>query len=226
LEQRPVSELPNEFLARCLSTEKVNAKLAGTYFQRFEMIFFVDSERMLNITPLTPGKLKTLTGASFLLQDNILQLPLCSGSEGNLNWINRNLPEGEIERSRQEIENLEHSKTEIQMKKNMEAFSLKQIPEDIYDRSADSGTLDSENIGRLGIYRGVLAFINPDKRVFVSWYTPDKQETLEECGYNTDGRLPIKVPYAMPETVQREWLMKNLPEPDEEELISVDENAE
>ena len=108
----------------------------------------------------------------------------------------------------------------------MELYSLKPIPEDIYKRSVDSDVLDKDNIGRIGVYRGVLAFVNPDERVYISWYTPDKQELLETKGYKMEGRLPIKVPHAMPDPKERIWLLKNLPEPDEEELFSVNENAE
>ena len=84
---------------------------------------------------------------------------------------------------------------------------------------------DGKNIGRLGVYNGVLAFVQPDESTFVTWLTDEKQEILEDCGYKLEGYMPIKVPYAMPDDEQRQWLQYNLPEPDEEEQLSVDKNA-
>ena len=72
----------------------------------------------------------------------------------------------------------------------------------------------------------MMAYVNPDEKVYVTWYTPDKQELIEEHGYRLDGRMPIKVPYAMPDPMQRMWLIKNLPKPDDEEQFSFDENSE
>ena len=143
-----------------------------------------------------------------------------------MQWIESHLPEGELERTRSEIQSIEKVEDDEKVKENMEKYSLEHVPDNILERSADSGQLDGDNIGRLGIYRGVLAFVQPDERVFVSWYTPDKQEALEDCGYKEAGRIPIKVPHAMPEPDQRQWLVQNLPEPDDEEQISADENEE
>ncbi|HUU29456.1 MAG TPA: hypothetical protein VM123_16765 [archaeon] len=224
LQKRSIGKLAPEFLERCLRTEQVSAQNVGFYLERENMLFFINSERYLCITPSTPNKLKTLAKAGYTQHDRLLSLPYCSGSEEDLAWIKANLPEGELERSLKELEELKQAKSGELIEKNMEKFSLKPVPEQIFERSADSGTRDPNNIGRLGLFRGVMAFVNPDERVFVTWYTPDKQETLEGCGYKMEGRLPIKVPYAMQDPSQRSWLMENLPGPDDEENISVDEN--
>jgi hypothetical protein len=224
LQKRSISKPASEFLERCLRTEQVSAQNVGFCLEREKMLFFIDSERYLCITPSTPNKLKTLAKAGYTQHDHLLSLPYCSGSEEDLAWIKANLPEGEMERSQKELEELKQAKSGELIEKNMKKFSLKPVPEQIFERSADSGTRDPNNIGRLGLFRGVMAFVNPDERVFVTWYTPDKQETLEDCGYKMEGRLPIKVPYAMQDPSQRSWLMENLPGPDDEEKISVDEN--
>ena len=221
-----LKELGPEFLERCLVLEKVNPQLAGLYYLCDELLFFVDGKRVLQVTPQTPAKLKAIAEAGYHGQEKIPALPRASGSPEDLQWIAENLPEGEFERSRQESLGLERAKLDEKVLKNLEKFSLKPVEQDLLERFADSGESDSNNIGRLGIYRGVFAFVGPDERVLVGWYTPDKQEALEECGYKLAGRLPIKVPYAMPDPEQRRWLRENLPEPDEEEAISVEENAE
>jgi hypothetical protein len=223
-DKRSLRQLDSAFLQRCLRAEKVSAQLVGVYIQRSEMLFFVDSERNLHITPFTQEKLNNLIGAGYYTQD-FADIPHASGSEEDMQWIESHLPEGELERTRNEIQKIEKVEDDEKVKENIEKFSLKPIPASILERSADSGQLDPNNIGRLGIYRGVLAFVQPDERVIVSWYTPDKQEALENCGYKLEGRIPIKVPYAMPDPIQRQWLLGNLPEPDDEEQISVEENA-
>jgi len=185
----------------------------------------VNPERTLHITPFTQEKLNSLVTAGYYTQD-FADIPHASPSEEDVHWIESNLPDGELERTRKEIQNIEQVEDDEKVKENMEKFSLKPVPDSILDRSVDSSQLDPGNIGRLGVYRGVLAFVQPDERVFVSWYTPDKQEALENCGYKLEGRITIKVPYAMAEPKQRQWLLDNLPDPDDEEQISVEENAE
>lgn len=224
IQKRSIQKLPPDFLERCLKIEKVSAKMVGCYLHRDKMIYLADTERNYCITPSTPAKLKVLTDAGFILQDHFPKLPHISGTEEDLAWIKRNLPQGELARSTKELDTEERIKTEEVMKKNISRFSLKPVPDKIIERSADSGTRDPKNIGRLGIYRGVLAFVSPDERVYVTWYTGDKQESLEDCGYRLEGRLPIKVPYAMPDPEQRKWLMEKLPAPDDDESISVNEN--
>lgn len=224
-DQRALKPLEAAFLERCLQDEKVSAQVVGAFLQRGEMLFFVDSDRNLYITPFTSKKLNILINSGYHSRQ-IADIPHASGNEKDLQWIESHLPEGELERSRQEIQDKEKAEDSEKVKENMEKFSLKHVPDSILERSKDSGQLDPNNIGRLGIYRGVLAFVQPDERIIVSWYTPDKQETLENCGYKLKGRIPIKVPHAMPDPSQRRWLLDNLPKPDDEEKISVEENAE
>jgi len=224
-EKRALKQLDPAVLERCIRAEKVSPQLVGAYIQRGEMLFFVDSERNLHITPFTQEKLNKLIDAGYYTKD-FADIPHASGSQEDMQWIESHLPEGELERTRNEIQKIEKTEDDEKVKENLEKYSLKHVPDSILGRSADSGKLDPNNIGRLGIYRGVLAFVQPDERVFVSWYTPDKQEALEDCGYKLEGRITIKVPYAMPDPDQRQWLVENLPEPDDEEQISVNENAE
>jgi len=224
-DQRSLRALDSAILQRCLRAEKISAQLVGVYIQRGEMLFFVNPERILHITPFTQEKLNSLVTAGYYTQD-FADIPHASASEEDIQWIESNLPEGELERTRKEIQNIEQVEDDEKVKENIEKFSLKPVPDSILERSADSAQPDPGNIGRLGVYRGVLAFVQPDERVFVSWYTPDKQEALENCGYKLEGRITIKVPYAMPDSNQRQWLLDNLPDPDDEEQISVEENAE
>ena len=224
--RRGVKALAEEFIQRCADAGRVSSQYVGVYFHQGEMMFVVDPERKLYVTPSTEAKQKHLIEKSYHQQDVISPVPHATGSDQDLNWIEENLPEGELARSQAENEELERSRANVKSLKNMEKFKLTPAPENILQRSVDSRMTEPENVGRLGVYRGVLAFVLPDERVLVSWYTPQKQEALEDCGYKLEGRLPIKVPYAMPDSAQRKWLIENLPEPDEEEAISMEENAE
>ena len=224
-EERKIKELQEKFLERFICVETVAVEMVGYYLERFGMIYLVAPDRYLYITPSTPNKLKTIKEAGYQFPREIHPLPHCSDEETDLAWIRDNLPEGELERCRQELEDIEKTETDKKISERMEKFSLKPVPDSILERSADSGHLDPNNIGRLGIFRGVLAFVMPDERTFVAWFTEEKQEKLENCGYKLEGYMPIKVPYAVAEESQRQWLLDNLHEPDEEEELSVQENA-
>ncbi|MBN2288327.1 MAG: hypothetical protein JXQ83_03270 [Candidatus Glassbacteria bacterium] len=221
--KRAIKDLPEDFFDRCVRTETVAVEMIGRYLERFGMVYLIAPDRYLYLTPSTPGKLKTIKEAGYQFPEKIIQLPYSSESE--LEWIKENLPEGELDRCRKELENLEKTKVDGKIAQNMEKFSLTQLPEELLERSADSGHRDPKNIGRLGIFRGVLAFVRPDEKTYVTWYTEEKQETLEDCGYKQEGYMPIKVPYAMQDETQRQWLLVSLPEPDEEEKLSEEENA-
>ena len=223
--QREIKELPEDFLDRFVQTQAVEVEMIGRYLERFDMIYLIAPDRHLYISPSTPNKLKTIKDAGYLSPAKIDHLLYCSGDESAMQWIKENLPAGEMERCQQEQEDIEKTESDRKITENMEKFSLEAIPESLLERSVDSGHRDPENIGRLGIFRGVLAFVQPDKRTFVTWYTEEKQETLEDCGYKLEGYMPIKVPYAQAEESQRQWLLEYLPEPDEEEKISMEENA-
>ena len=205
---------------------KVSPQLVGRYMERNQFLYIVGSERILYITPTTPEKLKLLVEAGYFFPEKIEPLPYFTDKEEDLKWIKNNLPEGEYEKCEQERKNLADENQENKIKLNMEKLQLRAIPENISKRGMDSGKTDPKNIGRIGVFRGVMAWVAPDERVYVSWYTPNKQEDLEECGYKLEGYMPIKVPYAMADMKQRRWLMENLPEADDDEQISVDENGE
>ncbi len=223
--QREIKELPEGFLDRFVQAQTVKVELIGRYLERFDMIYLIAPDRYLYISPSTPNKLKTIKDAGYLSPAKIDHLLYCSGDESAMQWIMENLPAGEMERCQQEQEDIEKTKSDRKIAENMEKFSLEPIPDSLLERSADSGHRDPENIGRIGIFRGVLAFVQPDERTFVTWYTEEKQEKLEDCGYQLEGYMPIKVPYAMAEKSQRQWLLEYLPEPDGEEKISMEENA-
>ncbi len=224
--QKALKPLPEEFLARCLRLEPVAPRLIGNYNLRKPMLYFIDQELRLSITPWTPAKQKALIEAGYTMLELLPPLPHTSGNEQDLAWIGEHLPAGELEHCRAELAEGEREHTEARVRENMEKLGLKALPEGITARAADSGLRDPRNVGRLGIYRGVLAVVAPDERVFVTWYTPDKQEALEELGYRLEGRLPIKVPSAMPNPQQRQWLLAHLPDANEDEALSVEENGE
>jgi len=225
-DRKGIKPLTEEFTGRCALAGKVASQHVGIYFHRDGMMFVVDSGRNLYVTPVTQAKHKYVIEKGYHQQDIAPPVPYASGSDKDTAWIQDNLPESEIDRSGEENEKLQKSRLDEKTVKNMEKYQLEPVPEAILKRSADSGSTEPENIGRLGVYRGVFAFVLPSERVMISWYTPQKQEALEECGYKMEGRLPIKVPYAMPDSAQRKWLVGHLPKPDQEEEISVEENAE
>ena len=224
LEKRKIGTLPDEFWGRCVKTEKVDVDLIGCYIDRNEMLYIISPDKYVYITPSTPKKIKTIKENNYTFPVKAVRLPYTSDDENDMAWIQENLPEGEYERSKNEIKEVEESEDQKKIKINMEKFKLNELPGSLLDRSADSGKKDKENIGRLGVFRGVMAFVCPDERVFVTWFTPDKQQALEDCGYKEEGYMPIKVPYAMQDSEQRDWLIENLPEADEEEEFSVSEN--
>jgi len=225
VEKRGIKDLSTEFLERFVCTKAVEIEMIGRYLEHSGMICLVAPDRYLYISPSTPSKLKTIQEAGYQFLERITKLPYCSGDKSELEWIRANLPEGELERCRQEMEEIEKSKVDEKVIANMEKFSLRRLPDSLIERSADSGHRDPDNIGRLGHFRGVLAFVQPDERTYVTWYSEEKEEILEECGYKLEGYMPIKVPYAMPEADQHKWLLDNLPSPDEEEEPSLEENA-
>lgn len=224
--RRSLTELPADFTARCARAPKAGPEMVGRYLERNQFLFVVAPDRVTLITPVTPGKLKVLAEAGYHFPEKIEPLPYCTDKAEDLENIKKVLPEGEFERSNRERDTLTHEKEEARIKSNIEKFGLKEIPEQITKRAADSGQKDGKNVGRLGIFRGVLAWVAPDERVQVTWYTPEKQETLEECGYKLEGYMPIKVPHAVADIKERRWLMENLPNANDDEQISVDENAE
>ncbi len=224
--QKGLKELDSQLVERSVLIEKVNAQHVGGYFVRRDLLFFIDASRGYYITPQTEEKVAGLVGSGYSLQEGITDLPYSRPDDEDLETLHSMIPQEEKERCSMEEESKQQAEQDSKAQENMEKHGLKPLPEEVSDRSADSGSLDPENIGRIGIYRGVMAFVMADERVMVTWYTPEKQEQLELCGFTAEGRLPIKVPYAMPESGQRSWLMENLPEPDEEEEISVEENEE
>jgi hypothetical protein len=225
-DQKGLKELDSKLIERSVLIEKINAQHVGGYFIRRDILFFIDEARGYYITPLTEDKVTILVDAGYSLQEAITDLPYSKPDDEDIETLNSMIPEEERERCRQEEESKQQAELQSMMNINMEKHGLKPLPDEVSDRSADSGFTDAENIGRIGIFRGVMAFVVADERVMVTWYTPDKQDQLEKCGFTAEGRLPIKVPYAMRDPQQREWLMNNLPETDEEEEISVEENDE
>ncbi len=224
--RRSLTDLPADFIARCARAPKAGPEMVGRYLERNQFLFIVTPDRVTLITPVTPGKQKILAEAGYHFPEKIEPLPYCTDRSEDMESIKRVLPEGEFERSHQERDTLASAKEEAKIKSNIEKFGLKEIPEQISKRAADSGQKDGRNVGRLGIFRGVLAWVAPDERVHVTWYTPEKQEALEECGYKLEGYMPIKVPHAVADAKERRWLMESLPKANDEEQISVDENAE
>jgi hypothetical protein len=224
--QREIKPLPESFIERCLKTETVDVEMVGRYLERFGMVYLIAPDRFLYLTPSAPSKLLIIKEAGYQFPEKVSPLPYFSEDEANLEWIRNNLPEGELERCQKEEYDLEKAKLDKELEKKMEKHGLTEVPDSILERSADTAHRDPQNIGRLGIFRGVLAFVLPDDRTLVTWFTEEKQEILEECGYKLEGYMPIKVPYAIAEAVQRQWLLENLPEADEEEELSVEENAE
>ena len=225
MEKKKIGTLPDEFWERCVKTEKVDVDLIGCYLEKHEMLYIIGTDRYVYITPDTPGKIKAIKEKNYSFPVKAVRLPYTSDDENDIEWIKANLPEGEYERSRGEVKEVEESEDKKKIKANMEKHKLKELPSSLYDRSADSAKKDKGNIGRIGIFRGVLAFVCPDERVFVTWFTPEKQQILEDCGYKEEGYMPIKVPYAMQDKDQRGWLIENLPEADEDEEFSLTENA-
>lgn len=224
--RRETKALPEDITSRSAMAGKVSPQMIGRYLERNQFIYTVNIDRTLYITPTTPDKKKVLGGLGYQYPEKIEHLPYFSDNPEDLGWIRENLPEGELERCEKQRKNLEEARQEDKVKTNMAKFKLKTVPEKIQKRGVDSGKTDPKNIGRLGEFRGVLAWVAPDERVFIAWYTTEKQEALEDCGYKLEGYMPIKVPYAMADIRQRRWLLEHLPEPDDEEQISVDENAE
>ena len=225
-DQKGLKELDSKLIERSVLIEKINAQHVGCYFIRRDILFFIDEARGYYITPLTEDKVTILVDAGYSLQEAITDLPYSKPDDEDIETLNSMIPEEERERCRQEEESKQQAELQSMMNINMEKHGLKPLPDEVSDRSADSGFTDAENIGRIGIFRGVMAFVVADERVMVTWYTPDKQDQLEKWGVTAEGRLPIKGPYAMRDPQQREWLMNNLPETDEEEEISVEENDE
>ncbi|MCE5271828.1 hypothetical protein LLH00_11155 [bacterium] len=224
--RRSLGEIPADFLARCAKGPKAGPQMVGRFLEKNQFIYIVMPDRTTLITPVTPGKQKVLAEAGYHFPEKVEPLPYCTDNAEDLEAVKKFLPEGELELSRKEREELASSKESAKIKTNIEKLGLKEIPEEITKRAFDSGSRDAKNVGRLGIFRGVLAWVGPDERVFITWYTPDKQETLEDCGYKLEGYMPIKVPHATAELKERRWLLEKLPEANEDEKISVDENAE
>ena len=224
--QKRLKALAPELADRCVLIEKVNAQHVGSYFIRQDLLFFINEARDYYITPNNAEKVEMLTGAGYTLAEGITDLPYSKPSDDDIETLRAMIPQEEWDRCRQEEKSKEQAQQDQKAQANMEKFGLKPLTEEVTDRSADSGFLDPDNIGRIGIYRGVMAFVMADERVMITWYTPEKQDQLEKCGFSAEGRMPIKVPYAMPDPEQRMWLLENLPEPDEEEEISVEENEE
>ncbi len=224
--QLGLKELDGQLIERSVLIEQVNAQHVGGYFSRSELLFFIDTARNYYITPETDEKVAMLAGAGYTLREAITDLSYSKPDEEDLETLHAMIPEQEKELCRREEEGKLQAEHDRKAQVNMERHGLKPVPDEVSERSADSGFMEPENVGRIGIYRGVLAFVMADERVMVTWYTPEKQEQLEQSGFTAEGRLPIKVPYAMPDPQQRLWLMENLPEPDEEEEISVEENDE
>ncbi|MBW7997013.1 MAG: hypothetical protein FVQ81_10695 [Candidatus Glassbacteria bacterium] len=222
--QKGLKELDPELIERSGLVEKVSAQRIGAYFQRREMLLFIDATRNYYVTPHTTEKATMLATAGFHLQEGVTDLPFSNPSEEEHERLIEMLPEGELERCRQEAENKEKGEQDQKIQESMEKHGLQPVPETLSDRTADTGFSDPENVGRIGTYRGVMAFVLPDERVMVTWYTPEKQELLEANGYSLEGRMPIKVPFAMPDPKQRMWLVDHLPDPDEEETFSMEEN--
>ena len=226
VEQRGLKELGSELIERCVLIEQVSAQHVGGYFIRRDLLFFIESSRNYYLTLDTDEKKVMLAGAGYNLQEAITDLPYSKPDDEDIETLHAMIPEEEKERYRQEEESRQQAVDGKKEQVNMEKHGLKPLPAEVTDRSADSGFTDPENVGRIGIYRGVLGFVGADERVMVSWYTPDKQDQLEQSGFTAEGRLPIKVPYAMSDSQQQMWLVDHLPEPDEEEEISVEENNE
>jgi len=224
--RRSLGDLPADFLARCAKGPKTSPQMVGRFMEKNQFIYIVLPDRTTMITPVTPEKQKILAEAGYHFPEKVEPLPYCTDNAEDLDAIRRILPEGELERSRKERDDLASEKESAKIKGNIEKLGLKEVPAEIAKRAIDSGSRDAKNVGRLGIFRGVLAWVGPDDRVFITWYAPEKQETLEDCGYKLEGYMPIKVPHATSELKERRWLLEKLPEPNEEEQISVDENAE
>jgi hypothetical protein len=97
-------ELPEEISVRSARTDKEIEGHIGQYYSEGDLMGIVGPDAVVWVTPSTPGKLAALKKANYKYASGRFIIPHCSESSDDVQWLEMNLPEGEQERSRQDLQ--------------------------------------------------------------------------------------------------------------------------